>query len=317
MNFSTPTQRVVNSPSLVSHAIVMRRFGPPDVLVVEDCALPPLAAGEARVRVLAAAVNHSDLRVRAGDWPIRKPSPFPYVPGLEAVGEVVEVASDVATVRVGDRAWTTMQGRRRARRARRRRRQHITSPRRTSHRCPPRRSRFASPHRPGPRTAINRCAGFELAALRGKTLAISGATGGVGAVAVEIGEGARRRRRRGRARRGAARRQRRCSARRRRRAAVRLAGRGAAAGRSLLHVRRGRRRPRSRSTRGACSTVARSPAIRRKISDGDALRAATRALLALPLPAPPTTVLPLADAARAHDLVERRAVHGRVVLVPA
>jgi NADPH2:quinone reductase len=32
------------------------------------------------------------------------------VPGLEVVGEVVEVAGDVTSVRVGDRVWTTMQG---------------------------------------------------------------------------------------------------------------------------------------------------------------------------------------------------------------
>jgi NADPH2:quinone reductase len=50
--------------------------------------------------------------------------------------------------------------------------------------------------------------------------------------------------------------------------------------------------------------------------DGATLRAATRELLALALPAPPTTVLPLAEAARAHALLEQRAVHGRIVLVP-
>jgi NADPH2:quinone reductase len=50
--------------------------------------------------------------------------------------------------------------------------------------------------------------------------------------------------------------------------------------------------------------------------DGDALRVATRALLAMELTSPPTTVLPLAEAARAHALLESRAVKGRVVLVP-
>jgi NADPH:quinone reductase len=50
--------------------------------------------------------------------------------------------------------------------------------------------------------------------------------------------------------------------------------------------------------------------------DGQALRAATAELLALRLPPPPTTVLPLAEAARAHELLEQRTVRGRVVLVP-
>lgn len=50
--------------------------------------------------------------------------------------------------------------------------------------------------------------------------------------------------------------------------------------------------------------------------DGDALRTATRELLGLRLPPPPTKVLSLAEAARAHALLEGRAVRGRVVLVP-
>ena len=48
--------------------------------------------------------------------------------------------------------------------------------------------------------------------------------------------------------------------------------------------------------------------------DGDSLRAATRALLDTPLAPPPHVVLPLADAARAHAMLERRDVKGRVVL---
>jgi len=39
-------------------------------------------------------------------------------------------------------------------------------------------------------------------------------------------------------------------------------------------------------------------------------------LLGLALAPVPPTVMPLADAARAHALLERRAVRGRVVLVP-
>jgi NADPH2:quinone reductase len=50
--------------------------------------------------------------------------------------------------------------------------------------------------------------------------------------------------------------------------------------------------------------------------DGGALRAATAALLADRLPPLAPTVLPLSQAARAHALLETRAVKGRVVLVP-
>src|SRR4051812_21540693 len=108
---TTPTDRrklvLMVTKSL---AIVMRRTGPPEVLAVEQIAQAPLAAGEIRLRALASAINHSDLEIRAGNWRIRRDPPFPYVPGLEVVGEVVEVAAGVADFAVGDRAWTTMQG---------------------------------------------------------------------------------------------------------------------------------------------------------------------------------------------------------------
>jgi len=58
----------------------------------------PLAAlqpDEIRLRGIASAINHSDLEIRAGNWPIRRAEPFPYTPGLEVVGEVVEVGSGV------------------------------------------------------------------------------------------------------------------------------------------------------------------------------------------------------------------------------
>jgi NADPH:quinone reductase-like Zn-dependent oxidoreductase len=72
-----------------SRAVVMRRFGGPEVLVLEEVELPALRAGEIRLRALASAVNHSDLEIRAGNWTIRREPKLPYVPGLEVVGDVV------------------------------------------------------------------------------------------------------------------------------------------------------------------------------------------------------------------------------------
>lgn len=91
-------------------AIVMRQYGGPDVLRVEKVPLTPVQPGEVRIRIIASAVNHSDLEIRAGNWPILKPEPFPYTPGLEAVGQVVETGASVTEVRVGDRVMTMMQG---------------------------------------------------------------------------------------------------------------------------------------------------------------------------------------------------------------
>jgi NADPH2:quinone reductase len=91
-------------------AIVMRQYGGPDVLHFETVPLAALQPDEIRLRGIASAINHSDLEIRAGNWPIRRAEPFPYTPGLEVVGEVVEVGSGVSAFRVGDRAITMMQG---------------------------------------------------------------------------------------------------------------------------------------------------------------------------------------------------------------
>jgi NADPH2:quinone reductase len=91
-------------------AIVMRQYGGPDVLRLEDVPLALLQPDEIRIRTIASAVNHSDLEIRAGDWPILRPDPFPYTPGLEVVGDVVEVGAAVSEVRVADRVITMMQG---------------------------------------------------------------------------------------------------------------------------------------------------------------------------------------------------------------
>jgi NADPH:quinone reductase-like Zn-dependent oxidoreductase len=76
-------------------AVVMRRYGPPVVLGLERVALQALLPDEIRVRSIASTVNHSDLEIRAGNWPIRRADPFPYVPGLEVLGDVVETGAAV------------------------------------------------------------------------------------------------------------------------------------------------------------------------------------------------------------------------------
>jgi NADPH:quinone reductase-like Zn-dependent oxidoreductase len=83
-------------------AIVIHKFGDPGVLDLEDVAQPPLDAGEIAIRVRAATVNQTlDVALRAGKY-ARRP-PLPHVPGSDAAGEVTAVASDVKTIKVGDR----------------------------------------------------------------------------------------------------------------------------------------------------------------------------------------------------------------------
>ncbi|NBC19384.1 MAG: zinc-binding dehydrogenase [Bacteroidetes bacterium] len=91
-------------------AVQMTSYGPPAVLTVQDVSLPPLGATDVRFRVEAAPVNRADLEIRSGTWPVHRDDPFPYTPGLEAVGVVTETGDAVEAVDRGDRVITMMQG---------------------------------------------------------------------------------------------------------------------------------------------------------------------------------------------------------------
>src|SRR2546427_9800823 len=84
-------------------AIVIHRFGPPDVLEYEEVPDPPPRAGEIRTRVHAATVNRVlDVSLRAGKEPQRKPV-LPLIPGVDCAGIVDAVGPGVARWKVGQR----------------------------------------------------------------------------------------------------------------------------------------------------------------------------------------------------------------------
>ena len=87
----------------MTKAIRIHENGGPEVMRWEDIELPAPAAGEARVRHTAIAVNFSDVNVRRGGFYIAKPQQFPLIPGNEAAGVVASVAPGVTTVRPGER----------------------------------------------------------------------------------------------------------------------------------------------------------------------------------------------------------------------
>ncbi|MGK5640777.1 quinone oxidoreductase family protein [Streptomyces sp. URMC 126] len=64
-------------------AVVMRRFGGPEVLETAELPEPVAGPGESVVDVVLAGVNYGDLEVRAG---IYRPPRLPAVPGAEVVG---------------------------------------------------------------------------------------------------------------------------------------------------------------------------------------------------------------------------------------
>jgi NADPH:quinone reductase-like Zn-dependent oxidoreductase len=72
-------------------ALVVRRYGSPDVIQMQQVADPQPQAGEVVIRVKAVGVNFADLLQRMGIYP-GAPKP-PFVPGLEIAG-VVEKAAE-------------------------------------------------------------------------------------------------------------------------------------------------------------------------------------------------------------------------------
>ncbi len=84
-------------------AVGVTEFGGPEALSVVDVPDEPLDPGRVRVRVRAAAVNPTDTHLRQGDYADRDPVKTPpWVPGMDAAGEVVEVGEGVDRVAVGD-----------------------------------------------------------------------------------------------------------------------------------------------------------------------------------------------------------------------
>jgi NADPH:quinone reductase-like Zn-dependent oxidoreductase len=85
-------------------AIGLTEFGGPEVLKVIDLPDPVPGSGEVRIRVHAAAVNPTDIMLRAGlarAWFEGRPGP--YVPGMDAAGVVDAIGPDTDTpLRPGD-----------------------------------------------------------------------------------------------------------------------------------------------------------------------------------------------------------------------
>ena len=83
-------------------AIVIEGYGGPDRLVLRERPDPKPGAGEILVRVRAAGVNPVDWKIRRGDLRMVLRLGFPYIPGGDVAGEVVDVGAGVTRFRPGD-----------------------------------------------------------------------------------------------------------------------------------------------------------------------------------------------------------------------
>jgi NADPH:quinone reductase-like Zn-dependent oxidoreductase len=87
-------------------AVRMHAYGGPEVLQYEDAPRPEPAAGEALVRVHAAAVNPVDWKVRAGHLKGFLDYPLPLIPGWDLSGVVEAIGPGVARWKKGDEVYS-------------------------------------------------------------------------------------------------------------------------------------------------------------------------------------------------------------------
>jgi len=82
-------------------AVLCHALGEPDDLRVEEIEPSHLEHGQVRIGVHAAGVNFPDYLMVTGKYQVKPPLPF--TPGIEAAGEIIECAPDVVDLRPGQR----------------------------------------------------------------------------------------------------------------------------------------------------------------------------------------------------------------------
>ena len=95
---TVPTQ--TDGRSIDGGAVVVERYGGPEVMRWERSTAMPPGAGEVRLRHTAIGLNYIDVYARTGYYPLIEP---PGVPGMEAAGIVLDLGPGVHTLMPGDR----------------------------------------------------------------------------------------------------------------------------------------------------------------------------------------------------------------------
>ena len=87
-------------------AMICRQWGPPESLRLETVDPPALGNGQVRIAAQAAGVSFATSLVIAGKYQ-RKP-PFPFAPGTEVSGMVIEAGSGVKRFKPGDAVYAVI-----------------------------------------------------------------------------------------------------------------------------------------------------------------------------------------------------------------
>jgi NADPH2:quinone reductase len=159
-------------------ALVCRKFGPPESLVLTDVDDPEPGDNDIVIDVHAAGINFPDLLMIAGQYQVRTEPPF--IPGAEASGIVSATGKNVSRFSPGDRVGVSPPGGAFAERIAVH--ENLAFPLPDSMRFPE-----------GAGFPITYCTSFHALSdcarlAREETLLVLGAAGGVGTTAIEIGK---------------------------------------------------------------------------------------------------------------------------------
>lgn len=86
-------------------AVVIDKYGGPEVLQWRDAADPVPSTGEMLVRMSATSVNPFDVKQRSGQYKDYAPVVFPAILGLDVAGTVAQVGPGVSGFAPGDRVF--------------------------------------------------------------------------------------------------------------------------------------------------------------------------------------------------------------------
>jgi NADPH2:quinone reductase len=86
-------------------ALMATAYGQPEDLVLGEVPIPQPGAGQLLVRIAAATINPTDIRVITGDFGDEFPLEFPYILGNDFAGTVIETGAGVTAYRVGDEVF--------------------------------------------------------------------------------------------------------------------------------------------------------------------------------------------------------------------
>jgi NADPH2:quinone reductase len=159
-------------------AVVVDRLMTPESLGVREWDVPRMTEDGVRISVRAAGCNFSDILMLKGEYQVKPP--FPFVPGGEVAGVVVGVGSEVDGISVGDRVLSRCATGGFA--------EEVVGPAAATYRIPESMSFEAGAALPTVYPTSYAALVWRAPVMRGETLLVHAAAGGVGLSAVQIGK---------------------------------------------------------------------------------------------------------------------------------